>query len=233
MIKIKSQEEIEKNNWLQSNQDKSENLFELEDHKLLQGQISIVGLENPELFPKFKSLFACEWDLIDCALMSVGLYMQYEEGWRYQLGSGSLRNINAWRSIFHKKKSNINGGYFDNTKKILCSLLSQTDIFSNEFLQNIIQDYITLCESKSEYPMQYYYIKYPHFRPGSYGKYTWEDLANKPYEMAVLLTQRNWSEYTYQPFLKTVDDIHLSQNIAEPAYCDNTSFHRNYNLLDD
>lgn len=208
---IQLNEEIEKEAWLEDNQDKAEELFELEDHELLQGQISIVGLENTELYSRFKSLFDCDWDLVDCALMTIGLYAQHEVGWRYQIGSGSQRNLSAWRNLFHKSKSNINGGYFDNTKHILCELLSKTNTFTDDFLKKTIEDYIALCESKSEYPVQYYYIKYPHFRPGSYGKYTWEDCTNKPYEMSVLLTQRNWSENTYQPFLKTIDDVHLSR----------------------
>ena len=204
-------EEIEKIDWIKNNYDKAELLFELEDHKLLQGQISIIGFDNPDLYSRFKSLFDCDWDLVDCALMSTGLYIQYEEGWRYQLGSGSQRNINAWRSLFHMRKSNINGGYFDNTKTIICDLLSKSNLFTDDFLKKIINDYIALCESKSEFPIQYYYVKYPHFRPGSYGKYTWEDCTDKPYELSVLLTQRNWSENTYQPFLKTIDDAHLSR----------------------
>lgn len=208
---IQLNEEVEKKNWLENNKEKAELLFELEDHELLQGQISIVGLDNTDLYSRFKSLFECDWDLVDCALMSIGLYAQHEVGWRYQMGSGSQRNLSAWRNLFHKSKSNINGGYFDNTKQILCELLGKTDLFTNDYLKNIVSDYILLCESKSEFPIQYYYVKYPHFRPGSYGKYTWEDCTNKPYEMSVLLTQRNWSENTYQPFLKTIDDAHLSR----------------------
>jgi len=208
---IQLNEEIEKQSWLENNSEKAEALFELEDHELLQGQVSIVGLDDTDIYPRFKSLFDCDWDLVDCALMSIGLYAQHEVGWRYQIGSGSQRNVNAWRNLFHKSKSNINGGYFDNTKRILCELLSKTNSFTDELLKNIIQDYIVLCEGKSEFPIQYYYVKYPHFRPGSYGKYTWEDCTNKPYELSVLLTQRNWSENTYQPFLKTIDDAHLSR----------------------
>ena len=79
-------EEVLKCEWLENNPDMAEALFELEDHDLLQGQISIVGLDNPEYFSRFRSLFYCEWDLIDCALMSIGQYGQKEKnGWRYQL----------------------------------------------------------------------------------------------------------------------------------------------------
>ena len=207
---IQLNEEIEKEEWLKNNQDKAEALFELEDHELLQGQISIVGLDDTDLYPRFKSLFDCDWDLIDCALMSIGLYAQRENSKRYQIGSGSRRNITAWRNLFHKSQSNISGGQFDTTKKILCELLSKTHTFTDDYLNNLIKDYISLCESKSEYPLQYYYIKYPHFRPGSYGKYYWSEGIDKLYELSVLLTKSQPSESSYQPFLKTIDDAHLS-----------------------
>ena len=34
---------------------------------------------------------------------------------------------------------------------------------------------------------------------------------NKPYDMAVMLTETKWSENTYQPFLKAVDDKRISR----------------------
>jgi len=207
---IQLKEEIEKIAWLENNQDKAEALFELEDHELLQGQISIVGLDDTSLYPRFKSLFECDWDLVDCALMTIGLYAQSETTKRYQIGSGSRRNITSWRNLFHKSQSNISGGHFDNTKKILCELLSKNVTFTDDYLKNLIKDYVALCESKSEYPLQYYYIKYPHFRPGSHGKYYWAEGIDKIYELSVLLTKSQPSESSYQPFLKTIDDEHLS-----------------------
>lgn len=207
---IQLKEEIEKIAWLESNQNKAEMLFELEDHELLQGQISIVGLDDTSLYPSFKSLFKCDWDLVDCALMSIGLYAQSENSKRYQLGSGSQRNITAWRNLFHKSQSNIKEGHFDETKRILCELLAKTNTFTNDFLNNIVKDFVALCESQSTYPLQYYYVKYPHFRPCSYGKYYWAEGIDKIYEVSVLLTKSQPSESSYQPFLKTIDDAHLS-----------------------
>lgn len=203
-------EECEKEVWLQDNSDKAELLFQLEDHDLLHGQISVVGLENPGLFPRFKSLFDCNWDLVDCALMSIGLYTQRETGKRHQLGSSARRHVTSWRNLFHKSKSNSSGA-FNNTKKILCSLLEKSANFTNDYLHKIIQEYIVLCETQSTFTLQYYYLKYPHFRPGSYGKYYWEDCINKPYDALVLLTQSYPSENSYQPFLKTIDDARLSR----------------------
>jgi hypothetical protein len=200
-------EEILKITWLESNENQAESLFELEDHDFLQGQIGIVGLDNPEYFQRFKSLFSCSLDIIDCALMSIGNYGQKEKnGWRYQLGS--KKNIKAWRNLFHKSG---NEG-FERTKDILMKLLSRTESFTDDFLSEIINDYISYCEQNKHFEWRYYYIKYDVFRPGSFGKYNWNDFNNKPYEFSSMQTESQISANTYQPFLKIIDKNNLSKD---------------------
>lgn len=200
------EEEDLKIKWLDKNPDKAESLFRLEDHDLLQGQIMIVGLDHPEYFLRFQSLFNCNWDKIDCALMSIGNYGQREKnGWRYQLGSKN--NKNAWKNLFHKSA---NDG-FERTKDILAKLISQNDSFTDEFLSNIILTYTKDCENNNNYEWRYYYIKYDIFRPGSFGKYSWNDFDNRPYEFSVMQTESKFSGNTYQPFLKAVNEKNLSK----------------------
>lgn len=200
-------EESLKITWVENNTDMAEELYALEDHDLLQGQISIIGLEDTDLFQRFQSLFSCKWDLIDCALMSIGNYGQKEKnGWRYQFGS--KKNVKAWRNLFHKSS---NGG-FERTKDALTELLSRADSFSDELLSGIIDNYINDCEASNEFEWRYYYIKYDHFRPGSFGKYWCNDLENKPYEFSVMSTETNISENTYQPFLKASSRMKLSKD---------------------
>lgn len=200
-------EEAVKITWVEKNPDKAKILFELEDHDLLQGQISVIGLENPEYFLRFHSLFSCKTDLVDCALMSIGDYGQREKnGWRYQLGS--KKNMKAWRNLFHKSS---NEG-FERTKAILVDLLSRADSFNNEFLVNIISTYINDCETNKTYEWRYYYIKYETFRPGSFGKYYWDDFEKRPYEFSIMSTESKISENTYQPFLKVVYENKLSKD---------------------
>jgi hypothetical protein len=190
-------EETFKITWVENNPDKAESLFELEDHDLLQGQISIVGLDHPEYFLRFQSLFSCKWDVIDCELMSIGNYGQREKnGWRYQLGS--KKNMKAWRNLFHKSS---NDG-FERTKYVLVELLSRADSFTDELLSGIINNY----------EWRYYYIKYDLFRPGSFGKYYWEDFEKRSYEFSVMSTESKISENTYQPFLKAVYKKKLSKD---------------------
>lgn len=200
-------EETQKIAWLQAYPEKAELLFELEDHDLLQGQISIVGLEHPEYFRRFQSLFTCERDLVDCALMSIGNYGQREKnGWRYQLGSRKITK--SWRNLFHKSG---NAG-FEQTNDTLLKLLPRAETFTDDLLRNIIQTFLQECEEKNLYDWRYYYIRYDVFRPGSYGKYHWRNLGEKPYELLVMQTESQISENSYQPFLKAVDSKNLSKD---------------------
>lgn len=201
-------EEALKISWVENNPDKAEALFELEDHDLLQGQIGIIGLNHPEFFPRFRSLFLCKWDLVDCALVTIGSFGQREKKGRYQLGTNSKKNTKAWRNLFHKSS---NEG-FDRTKEVLAELLSRKDSFDDELLSSIINTYITECETNKNYEWRYYYVKYNLFRPGSYGKYYWDNFEKRPYEFYVMLTESKLSENSYQPFLRAVYKNKLSKD---------------------
>ena len=203
-------EEKEKIEWVETHPESAEKLYALEDHILLQGQIGIVGLENQDHFDKFAELFQCNWDSVDCALMATGFYPQRENNWRYQFGTSSARNIAAWRDLFHKSR---NIGY-ENTKEVLNHLLSKFEHITEDQLHNIAQTYISECEKNSRYPLQYYYIKYRDFRPGSYGKYGISSRGKNTqgYAISVMLTRTKFSEYTYIPYFKTVDESHLNKD---------------------
>ena len=201
-------EEALKISWVENNPDKAESLFELEDHELLQGQISIVGLDHSEYFSRFRSLFSCKLDLVDCALITIGSFGQREKKGRYQLGSNSKKNANAWRTLFHKSG---NDG-FDRTKEVLANLMSRTNSFTDELLSSIINAYITECESSNTFEWRYYYIKYDLFRPGRYGKCYWDDFEKRPYEFCVMETESKLSESSYQPFLRAVYKNKLSKD---------------------
>lgn len=199
-------EEALKITWVENNPDKAEALFELEDHDLLQGQIGIIGLDHPEYFPRFRSLFLCKWDLVDCALVTIGNFGQREKKGRYQLGS--KKNTKAWRNLFHRSS---NEG-FDNTKEVLADLLSRKDSFDDDLLSSIINTYIADCETNKNYEWRYYYVKYDLFRPGSFGKYYWDNFEKRPYDFCVMSTESKLSENSYQPFLRVVYENKLSKD---------------------
>jgi hypothetical protein len=203
------EEEKSKLIWCDENQGLVEALFELEDHPLLYGQVSIVGLGNPQLFAGFKSLFQCDLDAVDCALLAIGNYCQCDRnGWRYQLGSNSSSIDVAWTKLFH---SSANSGY-DKTHAILIELLSKTESFTDDYLREVAGSYITKCEERKEFDWRYYYIKYPAFRMGRYGKYCWMDYAHKPYEMLALYTEYSWSSNAKQPFMSAIDNGSLNRD---------------------
>lgn len=201
-------EEKEKKSFLEKHPDQAERIYALEDHPNLKGQISIIGLDHIEYADRFESLFSCDWDLVDCALMSIGDYGQKERknNRRYQYGSKSLQI--AWDALFHK---GANYG-FEITSEVLIKLLSKAELFTNDSLREIIDAYVKSCEETSQYPWRYYYVKYKAFRPGSFGKYSNDDVVNTPYMFSVMQTRTQWSSNTYKPYLKEADDEHLSRD---------------------
>ena len=199
-------EEKEKALFIIDHPEKAEFIYALEDHPNLNGQISIVGLDHVEYADRFASLFACRWDLIDCALMTVGDYGQQERK-KHHYQYGSKRMQTAWDELFHRSA---NSG-FENTRDILIDLLSRAESFSNELLEQIRSEFISSCEQSGIYPWRYYYIKYDAFRPGSYGILSNRDKKETPYVISVMQTKTQWSSNTYVPYLKEADESHLSK----------------------
>lgn len=200
-------EEAAKIDWVEQHPDNAERLYALEDHPLLQGQIAIIGLERAALFESFAKLFQCHWDMVDCALMATGFYPQKEQnGWRYQFGTSSRGNQTAWRDLFHKS-SNVG---FDKTSDILSKLLLRCASFTDDELSQITSQYIRECEAAKWYPFQYYYVKYPSFRPASYGKY--RNVTGAQYKFCAMQTPSYPSVNSYLPWLKEADAAHLSKD---------------------
>ena len=218
-------EEKEKIEFVQNHPDQAEKLYELEDHDMLYGQIAILGLENLNYADRFISLFNCDFDKINCALMTIGDYGQIEQNkHRYQYGTP--RNTESWHALFHKSANY----RFEKTKEILVQLLSKHETFTNDVLQTMIDEYITECEQQSEYPFRYYYVKYSDFRLGldgktsdSYGK-LWRDILDDTgsvspsvfldsrYARCVMATKTRLSYNSYDPFLKSADSEHISKD---------------------
>lgn len=200
-------EEREKILWLQNNDDKAELLFEIEDHPLLHGQISVIGLDSIGLAPRFKSLFDCDWDLVNCAMLAIGNYGQQESNnWRWQFGS---KNDSSWEFLFHMGAAK----YFDCTKSVLLQLLKMQETISNDFLKSIKDEYLNKCESDNLYDWRYYWLKYDSFRETKYGKYDFEaGSLEKPYCTLLMKTRSYISENSYVPYLYEMDSAHISSN---------------------
>lgn len=200
-------EEKEKKEFMEKHPEDIKLIHTLEDHPYLKGQISIIGLDYIKYADRFVSLFSCDLDLIDCALMSIGDYGQQERNKkRYQYASKGMQI--AWDGLFHKS-ANIG---FEKTSNVLIKLLEKTEIFTNDILKEMIDIFIDSCEKSGLYPWRYYYVKYETFRPGSYGKYYNKDAEHNPYLFLVMKTKSQLSPNTYMPYLKEADESHLSND---------------------
>ena len=188
------QEEKAKEEWLKVNQEKAETLFYLEDHYLLNGGISVIGLDNIEYTDAFYSLFECDWSLVNRCLLSIGDY-SIKVNWRYQIGSA--RNDTPWRAIFRAK---------DNSRAhdTLITLLKMKDAFTNEYLTSIIDNYLNTTQI---YDWRYYLVKYESMRPEKYGMYYWYDYNNREkesYRILMMMTEKSIGGRNFNIFLKTL-----------------------------
>lgn len=200
-------EEKEKLAFLNVHPDKAPLVFALEDHPMLKGQISILGIDHVDYAERFYSLFTCDWDLIDRALMSIGDYGQRERnGWRYQYGSKIMQV--AWDNLFHRSANN----GFERTSKVLVELLSKAESFTNDSLRQIADQFVSTCEKSFRYSWRYYYVKYDVFRPGRHGKIAFSDKEGKPYVSTIMWTSSNYSENAYVPYLKEVAPKRISRD---------------------
>lgn len=201
-------EEKEKLIWTEMYPDQAETLFALEDHELLDGQISILGIDHIDYAARFASLFSCDRKLVDRVMMTIGFYGQSSKSykWRYQLGSAN--NNDGWRELFHK---GANDG-FEKTSKVLIELLAKSETFTNEMLQSMINSFLSACETESRFPWEYYYVKYDAFRPYTYGKYATNRYNIGSYMYYVMLTRSYWSPSTFLPILKEADAAHIRRD---------------------
>lgn len=205
-------EELEKLSWRNQNPDKIDTLNRLENHEILYGQISVVGLENYHLFDCFADLFNCDYDKITCALLTFGDYSRCENNYwkRTQLGSTT---VSSWQILFHKSSADS----FEETKNCLVRMLNylqnylgnNPDKVLDELLGDIIENYKDSCEEKSEFDWRYYFVKYPEFRPGKYGRYL---NYRGFYCLEALWTMTRVSSNSYIPFLKIVEPENVDKD---------------------
>jgi len=193
------QEELEKAFWLKEHPEKEQQLNTLEDHPLLNGGISVVGLDNLEYTDRFYSLFDCNRSLVNRALLTIGDY-SLKIGWRYQIGSARIDA--TWKTLFHTNRENVK-----KIHDILIVLLKKSEIFTDEILMDIINEYLA---SATKYDWKYYFIKYDSMRPEKYGMYYWYDYQTKEkesYDILMMLTEKSIGGRNFNIFLKTLYDM--------------------------
>ena len=237
--KYQLREELEKSKLLiklqekdPQNHDKLKNkIFELEDHKLLYGQISILfdfeHIENItknyiETAYKFISLFKCDSDKIDCALMTIGDYSQKIsiEDWRSTQQFGAA-NQESWKELFHQhdiytydNRPDKSKKDFAYTRNILLKFLEDNKEINNDILDTKKNDFIKKCEAKKQYPFEYYYLKYNVFRPAKNGM-SGKCFKYDTYSYTILRLKDSHSD-NYNPYLK--EACHKLNNEGKDNY---------------
>lgn len=209
------QEEEIKTEYLIEHPDDSESIFTLEDHELLYGQVGIVlfgsdgDIEIPSSISmenyvkRFKSLFECDWDKVNCAMMTFGNYSQKDgNSWKRRIGAKSKSRKDPWKLLFHKYEITVGPeGGFEKTREVLRKLLESSESFDNSKLDKIISDFTNKCEQEQKYPWEYYFVKYEEFRPDGYGKLINQNKQGETYMFEIMEGQRRNSQSTYMPFL--------------------------------
>ena len=193
-------EEHEKAAWLQTHADKADTLCRLENHPLLQGAIRVIGLDHIDFTDRFYSLFACDHSLVNRALLSIGDYALLVNN-RFQIGSGSADFDSSWRAIFSTSQQGIAP-----KRDVLLALLSQSQHFTNDMLQSVIDRYL---RETREYDWRHYLVKYDAMRPERYGMYFWDEEnphEKRGYSILMMWTEKSISGRNYNIFLKALND---------------------------
>ena len=197
---LQMEEERHKLKFTQEHPESAIGLFQLEDHRLIEGRTEVVGYENTHLHERFIRLFDnCSRDEIDCAMLAIGDYSQRLNTWCVQLGSGDEDTMGnkAWHSLFHPSGKNPD---FIKTKESLRTLLEMEISLDDEHLNDISEAYLTDCRNNNLFDWRYYYITYPSFRAYRFGKYTMQ-VYEQPYNMVALHTEHKESSNAYQCML--------------------------------
>ena len=211
-------EEHEKAAWLQTHADKADTLCRLENHPLLQGAIRVIGLDHIDFTDRFYSLFACDHSLVNRALLSIGDYALLVNN-RFQIGSGSADFDSSWRAIFSTSQQGIAP-----KRDVLLALLSQSQHFTNDMLQSVIDRYL---RETREYDWRHYLVKYDAMRPERYGMYFWDEEnphEKRGYNILMMWTEKSISGRNYNIFLKALNERLLSDfpdlgiSLGEYAY---------------
>lgn len=211
-------EEHEKAVWLQTHADKADTLCRLENHPLLQGAIRVIGLDHIDFTDRFYSLFACDHSLVNRALLSIGDYALLVNN-RFQIGSGSADFDSSWRAIFSTSQQGIAP-----KRDVLLALLSQSQHFTNDMLQSVIDRYL---RETREYDWRHYLVKYDAMRPERYGMYFWDEEnphEKRGYNILMMWTEKSISGRNYDIFLKALNERllcdfpDLSISLGEYAY---------------
>ena len=197
-------EELIKSNLIADDQTLMSIIYKLEDHNLLRGSVSILGLTEDNDINSYATMFDSifssnteeSYTMISRAMMTIADYSQ-----DYNYGKRRIGNHNAsiWRELF--TKSDRDKG-FDNTQEVLQQYLKIFLDIPDISNQSIINNY-----SQESYPWNYYFAKYDSFSHFKSGYYFWDQYKLKPYE-CFMMNRKQFNGHHWNPFLLELRNQH-------------------------
>ena len=191
------EEESLKQSLIQRSNDKKAAIHRLEDHDLLRGSISILGINDSitDIGESFNATFSessCDYYSISLNLLFIGDYSQGYGGGRRRLGNG---NASTWRELFTRSEKRSG---FEKTKEVLSAYLRK---ILNEGHDNHSN---SAGAERAVIDWRYYYCKYKSFRKWNGqttdGFYHWKDFQHKPFECFMMFAS-NFIGRHWNPFL--------------------------------
>lgn len=201
LSKRQLEEEKFKEQLISNNPDLRGSIYQLEDHTLLRGNISVLALDSTiSLYAnQFEKIFMSNVNYFEIsrAMLTIGDYSQtYSNLLRF-----GNKHESTWRELFTQSESRKG---FDKTQEVLKKYLDL--LIANPSITNsdLVNAYLKQCTSCVNAPKdwRYYYIKYQSFimwdNYQTEGFYRWDHFASKPYECIMMLKQyggRHWSPF--------------------------------------
>lgn len=181
----------------------AEEIFRLEDHRLLDGMVGVVDYTHPDRFATFRTLFdpeVCSRSNVEQALLVQG---------DYTIENGSHRRMGAiWDRVWYDFLRSLYKDFRGNDKNkhardIFQNFLDANPTPTDASLAAKVADYISNCQQSDRYDWRYYYLRYAPFRRERYGLITL-DMGQPFASFMTHFTQKQESNNSQQPFLKTV-----------------------------
>lgn len=223
LSKRQLEEELIKENLLESNPEMKEPVFRLEDHVLLRGNISILTLDTTlSLYAEqFHNTFKTDINYFELsrAMLTLGDYSQ-NYGNLKRFGN---KNESNWRELFTQSESRKG---FEKTQEVLKSyfevFLDEPSTTNNKLVINYLERF--KIDENQPKDWRYYYIKYQSFIMWNgyqtEGFYRWDDFSKFPYKCIMMFKQyggRSWS-----PFLLEIKET--NKNLSLENYSNDMQY---------
>jgi len=195
------QEELLKNEYLEKNKNFETDLFKLEDHTYLRGNLALFNL-NDDFQEKAKAFienFKGEFQFLSKVLMVYGDYAKQLNEYIFDYGAKN----DHWRNIFVPNRN----FDFSNTKKAVDEFLKDS-IANNTNKEIIIDNYLTQIknEPNSLKPFEYYFVAYDefNFNEYQYGYYQFFDREDSSKYVRYKMNKRQFNGLHWSPFLVAI-----------------------------